>query len=340
MSYSYLSATRVSCLFLCFAWSSLPGSFAAQFDQQPWRPTFAQDPTRRREIAVHGQISTGSSPVGNWTIELCSLSSGELLKTYAGWNGAFELRRLTPGEHKLRVVDANGRVLHDEIVSLQRDDETVSILLQVENMGNRGQGQTVSVQQLQHKVPRKAIKEIEKGRADLDKRQFSRAMVHLKAAVAADPAFADAYNDLGVAHYELEEYKESLEQFRKAVEIAPGHELANNNVCLVLLKTGRYAEAGQAAHSVLKRGSGSAMAHYAAAAAMLFEGGSLNEALRHLVHAQRDMPRAHLFAARALAGAGRPGDAARELEAYLRTSEPDAKRRPDLEAWLSQLKQK
>jgi Flp pilus assembly protein TadD len=105
------------------------------------------------------------------------------------------------------------------------------------------------VQQLSHKSPRKALNELKNGRAALDKKQFTRAVGHLKSAAAADPESADIHNELGVAYYELAQYEQSLREFQRAISLAPTHERANNNLCLVLLKTGRFAEAGQAADS-------------------------------------------------------------------------------------------
>jgi predicted Zn-dependent protease len=78
------------------------------------------------------------------------------------------------------------------------------------------------------------------------------------------------------------------------------------------------------------------MAHYAAAVGLLYQRGSLNEALDHLRRVHVRMPQARLLTARVLAEAGRRSDAARELQAYLRTPEAEAKR-AQLEAWLAEL---
>ena len=193
------------------------------------------------------------------------------------------------------------------------------------------------MQQLSHKSPRKAVNELKNGRAALEKQQFTRAVGHLESAVAVDPASADAHNDLGVAYFQLEQYQKSVEHFKRATDLAPTHERANNNLCLVLLKTGRYTEAGQAANGVLQRGGSSPVVHYAAAVGLYAGGGNLNEALRHLTRAGAQLPNARLLTVRVLAEAGRRADAARELEAYLRTPEGDS-RRPELEAWLAELR--
>jgi hypothetical protein len=60
---------------------------------------------------------------------------------------------------------------------------------------------------------------------------------------------------------------------------------------MLLLKTKRYAEAGQAAGRLLRRGAGSAKAHYVAAVSLLAGRGSQSEALKHLRRAEDTIPK-------------------------------------------------
>jgi tetratricopeptide (TPR) repeat protein len=288
-------------------------------------------------VVVYGQVWAGDSPFSTWKVELVHLADGESWHTDLWWNGAFEFRGVPMGEHRLRLVDAKGHVVHDEAVSVRRDGETLSIRLRREEAPPAGRGETISVQQLTHKSPRKALDELKNGRAALEKRQFARAVGHLESAVAVDPASPDAHNDLGVAYFELQQYQKSVEHFRRASDLAPTHDRANDNLCLALLKSGRYAEAGQVASGILKRGGGSVMAHYAAAIGLIDGGGNLDAALRHLRRVEAQMPKARLLTIRILADSGRRADAARELEAYLHSPEADSKR-PELEAWLAELR--
>ena len=80
------------------------------------------------------------------------------------------------------------------------------------------------------------------------------------------------------------------------------------------------------------------MAHYAAAISLIAAGGSKTEALDHLRRAEDDIPKGHVLAASILAEAGRREDAAKELEAYLRSPDETVDR-PALDAWLAQLRQ-
>ena len=153
-----------------------------------------------------------------------------------------------------------------------------------------------------------------------------------------DPGFAGARNNLGVAYVGLDQYQQSLEQFQKAVELAPNYVLANENLCMVLLKLKRFAEAEEVAHRVLSRGANSAIAHYSMAVGLLAQGGSRSEALDHLRRAEDRLPTARLLVAAIFDETGRRGDAARELETYLSSPGEDS-RRPEVEAWLSKLRE-
>ncbi|MBL8290482.1 MAG: tetratricopeptide repeat protein [Bryobacterales bacterium] len=272
-----------------------------------------------------------------WTIELLALPGGDTREAMPWGNGAFEFRGVTPGEYRLSVRDAGGHVLHEEAVSLHRMDETLAITVRADKLPQGRPADPISIQQLQHTPPRKAMKAWRIAKSALEKRQIDRAVDHLKAAIAVDPAFADAYNDLGTAYFHLNRYEQSAEHFQKAIDLAPTHRQATDNLCLVLIKSGRYAEAGQAAGRILKRGGGSAMVHYAAALGLISESGSPIETMNHLRAAQGQIPNAHLTAARILANAGRRAEAARDVEAYLRAKSGSA-RRAELEAWLAELR--
>jgi tetratricopeptide (TPR) repeat protein len=54
-------------------------------------------------------------------------------------------------------------------------------------------------------------------------REFVRAESHLDAAIAADPAFAEAYNQRAIVHYLREEYDDSVDDCRRTVELMPCH---------------------------------------------------------------------------------------------------------------------
>jgi tetratricopeptide (TPR) repeat protein len=302
---------------------------------QPGSQVETQNPASS-QVYVVGQVSGSDSSLPNWTVELIPFNGGLRIQTEPRPDGSFSLPAVPTGEYEMRVMDVNGRVVHDETISLRRPTERLSIAVRSEESSPSMKAAAISFQQLRHKVPSKARAEYKKGENALNKRQPNQAVEHLKAAVAIDPEFADAQNDLGIAYLRLQQYTASAEQFQKVRALDRNYQPAGDNLCIVLLRMKRYEEASQIAGDILRHGDGSAMAHYTAAVGMVVTGGKRSDALDHLRRAKDDLPAARLLSAQLLAEAGRRTDAAKELETYLRYPEADAKR-PELEAWLAEL---
>jgi hypothetical protein len=108
-------------------------------------------------------------------------------------DGSFDFRGITPGQYQVRLRDQGGHLLYEETVSIQKKDETVWIGLPAEQSARE---QTVSIQQLEHRVPRAARKEHEKGMEALRKQQYPAAADHFKAALTFDTQYTAARNDL------------------------------------------------------------------------------------------------------------------------------------------------
>src|SRR5581483_9131680 len=103
-----------------------------------------------------------------------------------------------------------------------------------------GSAATVSYQQLQHKVSKQAFKEYKKGRAASRKGDNETALDHFQNAIQIDPEFTDAHNDLGVVLANLGNIGEAAEQFKKAIDLAPDHNVAVGNLSLALYMLERY----------------------------------------------------------------------------------------------------
>lgn len=62
-----------------------------------------------------------------------------------------------------------------------------------------------------------------RGTLALGRREFDHAISHFSRAIELCPSFAEAYNQRAIAHYLKEEYEDSLEDCRSAVEHMPIH---------------------------------------------------------------------------------------------------------------------
>jgi len=198
---------------------------------------------------------------------------------------------------------------------------------------------TVSFQQLQHKVPKQALKEYKKGRAASAKGDKESALDHFQNAVQIDADFANAHNDLGVVLAKLGNTDEAAEEFQKAVELAPNHAAALGNLSLTLYMLTRYHDALPLARRALKLDPNLIYVRYVLALSLIAEHGDSKEALENLELAAPQFPEARVIASNILVQIGRRDEAASELEAYLRSAPKAESSRQEIEIRLAQLRQ-
>lgn len=293
-----------------------------------------------KTMAVRGEIVSSDGNLGSLSVELCADGSGFSETVAVNLDGSFEFHSGAPGTHELRVIAANGSVIHQEYVSITSPNQTLSIRLPDRSSPGAApaRGSTVSLQQLQHKVPALAQKAYQKGEQAASKGNLAEACTHFQEAVAIDPEFADAYNDLGAAQADLHNLPEAAAQFQKAIDLVPEHPMALPNLSIVLAKMKNFHDAGEVARRALKVVPASGRLHYILAVSMLAEHGNLDEVIAHLERAAADVPSAHLTAAELLAQRGRSPEAIRHLEEYLAGAAPDDAKRPKVEARLAELR--
>ena len=98
-------------------------------------------------------------------------------------------------------------------------------------------------------APNDAALLTERGHRQLPLRQFAKARADLSRAVELDPKRMDAYYHLGLSHYFLNEFVDSAEAFRHAVEFAPNDDERINStnwLYAALRRANRPQEAAQA----------------------------------------------------------------------------------------------
>jgi tetratricopeptide (TPR) repeat protein len=201
-----------------------------------------------------------------------------------------------------------------------------------------GSAATVSLQQLQHKVPKPAFKEYKKGRAASNKGDNETALDHFQNAIQMDPEFTDAHNDLGVVLARLGNVGEAAEQFQKALALAPDYNIAVGNLSLAFYLLQRYREALPLARRALKSDSSLLHVRYVLAVSLIAEHGDKKEALENLERAATQFPEARIMASNILAQSGRRAEAAKQLEEYLRSTPKEETNRQEIETRLAQLR--
>jgi tetratricopeptide (TPR) repeat protein len=287
---------------------------------------------------VRGQVSSDSPIVGLLTVELLSTGHAATISASLEPGGGFELHGVPPGAYQLRLTGAAGTTIYEGPVFINGGYQNLSIQVPEKPMTVQSRDATVSIRQLQHKVPADARKEFDKGRAASIKGDRASALDHFQKAVVLDPGFADAFNNIGMTYAAFDQLQPAADQFQKAIDLVPDHPGAVANLSIVLCKLQHYREAGEMARRALKVNPGLLKLRYVLGISLINEGGNNVEALDNLKRATVEVPGAHLLVAKILAEDGRREDAAQHLEDYLRSSPAGDQDRPAVEVWLRQLR--
>jgi len=287
--------------------------------------------------SIHGQIVSENIIVGSLTVELSMPNRPGSVSAYVE-GGFFEFRGLTPGQYELQLSGAAGQVVYQESVLITGVDQKLTVRIPTKANGGNPSDATVSIRQLQHKVPSEAQKEYSKGKTASNKGEHVLALDHFRKATQIDPEFSQAFNSSGVADMALGHFEQASDQFQKAVDLVPDYLVALANLSIALCGLEHYHEATEAARRALKLDPLLLKIRYVLGLSLASEGGNQAEALDNLQRAAAEVPKAHLVAAKILAETDRRGDAAKQLEDYLRLSPADGADREKIEAWLEQLR--
>jgi tetratricopeptide (TPR) repeat protein len=292
----------------------------------------------RNGTAVRGEVSSENVIVGSLTVELVAPNRPGVIRTSVEGGGSFEFDGLTPGQYQLRFSGAGGQILYEEPVLISGGFQTLTIRIPGKANDEQAKDATVSIRQLEHKVPSQAQKEFASGKAASSKGDQTVALDHFQKAAQIDPEFADAFTGIGISDMALGKLQQAADQFQKAVNLVPDHVGALANLSIVLCRLEHYHEAGEAARRALKLDPRLSKIRYVLGLSLATEGGDQAEALDNLQRAAAEVPKAHLLAAKILAGTDRREDAAKQVEDYLRSSPQGDTDRPKIEAWLEQLR--
>ena len=149
---------------------------------------------------------------------------------------------------------------------------------------------TVSASRLRHRPPKAARKGYEKGLKLLQNRKPEEAVTELEKAIALDPDYAEAHNDLGVAYVRLGRHPEAASEFRRALEMIPGESVPYSNLAGVLFLSGQRDEAEVNARRAIRLSPSSAQARLVLGRLLLDKPDARAEALDHLKYAAKTMP--------------------------------------------------
>jgi Flp pilus assembly protein TadD len=109
----------------------------------------------------------------------------------------------------------------------------------------------VSLRELQHTVPKKALREAYAAQRLSNAGRIPQAIAKLEEAVRLDPAYRDAHCNLGVLYARIGRIADARTEFQKALEIGPPAAPIYADLALASVASGEFMAAGTFARQAL-----------------------------------------------------------------------------------------
>jgi tetratricopeptide (TPR) repeat protein len=107
-----------------------------------------------------------------------------------------------------------------------------------EGPNERPTGQTISVRQLRHKIPKEAVREFHRAIKFSRTGEHEKAATELEAALHRDPEFSSAEDLLGIEYASLERREEAEMAFRRTIDLEPAWWMGHYNLARILYDKG------------------------------------------------------------------------------------------------------
>jgi Flp pilus assembly protein TadD len=148
----------------------------------------------------------------------------------------------------------------------------------------------VSVQSLQHRVPKSARKAYDRGEKMAGKGDSRGATQEFEEAVALDPDYTDAHINLGVQYMDQQRFQEAEVEMRRAIALDSQISLAHSNLGWLLFQLRRLRESEESARRALALSPNNSRAHLHLGILLASVHASAAEGAWHIRKAQSSFP--------------------------------------------------
>jgi tetratricopeptide (TPR) repeat protein len=290
-------------------------------------------------MQVRGKVvAAGYMNLSQLSAQLAN-SRGQIDRAPIDPSGAFEFRDLPSGNYTLRVSNQYGAEIISERIHVSHPVTFITVTVipvTLPDQESQPTAQTVSVRQLQHQPPKKALHAMAKAQDLAQRGANERAVAELEKAIALDPEFAVAHSNLGVQYALLNQNEKAAAEFRRAAQLDPGSSMFESNLACVLIWMRKYSEAEEHARIAVYLDNSSANAHYLLGVILARRPETRASGVSHLKTAARQFPRAYLILAEVYRAEGQNQLAKEEMQRYL-DADPAASRQ-DVEKWIAALR--
>jgi tetratricopeptide (TPR) repeat protein len=224
---------------MCFVCLLLTGSVAAQFDSS----------TILRHVRVRIAFVNGACDVATH-VRLMGLT-GPVAEGTANDQCEVDFENLPAGTYRLNVLGEN--VIDTDVITAAAGSTEFEVKVRRGNEpeGTAGVAASPSVSVADLGIPANARKEFDKANKLISRQDFTKAIQCLNRAIAIYPAYAGAYNNLGVIYARLGDRAREREDLQKAISINDHFAPAYVNLGRMNIGSGDFS----GAESVLSKAS-------------------------------------------------------------------------------------
>jgi tetratricopeptide (TPR) repeat protein len=234
----------------------------------------AKDRDARPSVVLHAVrgrvIPIGGQPLRSAKVRLATSDGrerGERLLTY---EGTFSFEELSPGQYLLTLEREDeatiGRPVEiksypaSKVVFLEitLNKESASVREIVTDAATKELG---VLKEQPSEVSRKALRAFEQASKESAGGSPAKAIVYLQQAIREQPNYFEAYNNLGVQHQKLRQWKEAIQAFQRAIELRPNSAKAHVNLAAIYLEQGQAQQALESLEAARKAEPASAQVH-------------------------------------------------------------------------------
>jgi tetratricopeptide (TPR) repeat protein len=186
------------------------------------------------------------------------------------------------------------------------------------SVGNRlPASESVTLHELSHHVPSRAVKEFERALKAANEGEKENAIAHYHKAIAADPEFLLAINNLGVTYLGLNRVEVAIEQFTKAIAVDPHAALPQVNLAIAYLRLELFGDAERAARRAVDLDRVDKYGRLVLGISSIMKGDFTAEAERSLTQAAQEYTIAKVWLAIGLSARGDIANARDYLRTYV-----------------------
>jgi predicted Zn-dependent protease len=276
-------------------------------------------------LNLRGQIANPSQVVFiGISVELCERTGRVISRKQVAADGEFDFESPPSGFYILRVVDSSGNFITEQFVDPNNGSGEILVKMP-ERKGDGPASGSVSLAELRHKVPPKALREADKADKSVHKNDLPAVISHLEKALEIDPEFFAARRNLAKALLSTGQNEKAIPVLQSLLQAEPRSVLAYDGLGTVYLTSRRFADAEAAARKALEIDGSNELGHWLLGCSLTALGKADSEALKHLARIGKRFPRAYIVAAGILARQGHKDEAKKQLQAYLDTGDPGAR---------------